>query len=105
MSKVIYEPIPTRKVRKARADAVEVFAVLAYEFYDQIKSGKKRIEYREISDYWSHLLWDDGRAKLVKRIRFNRGYRNPETMTLLVKKIVRDEEEGVFEIHLGKRIK
>ena len=82
---------------------VMVAASLAFRWYDEIERGAKRVEYRDITEYWSRLLWDGGRNRRVKSIKFTRGYTQTK-MIWEVRRIVRDEREGVFEIHLGKRI-
>ena len=95
-----------RERKNATARTVEpitVAAALAFHWYDEIESGRKRVEYREITDYWTRLLWDNGRRENVRAIKFTRGYTQTK-MTWAVRKITRDDDEGVFEIHLGKRI-
>ena len=82
---------------------VTIAAVLTYHWYGEIESGRKRVEYRDICDYWSARLWDAGMKDRVKAIRFSRGYTQTR-MTWEVTRIVRDDAEGVYEIHLGKRI-
>lgn len=89
--------------RRPAGDSVTISAVLTYHWYGEIESGRKRVEYRDISDYWTARLWDAGMRDRVKAIRFSRGYTNTR-MTWEVTRIVRDDAEGVYEIHLGKRI-
>ena len=81
---------------------VTVNSVLTHRWYDEIDGGRKTVEYREINDYWtSRLFRPDGSP--VDAIRFSRGYTNTR-MTWEVEYITRDVPEGVYEIHLGKRI-
>jgi len=82
---------------------VTVSAILAYRWYDEIESGRKRVEYRDICPYWDHLLWDNGITERIEAIKFNRGYTHT-CMTWEVTEICRNEDEGVYEIHLGKRL-
>ena len=82
---------------------IMVAAVLAYHWYDEIEAGRKRTEYRDVGGYWDKLLWSDGRRGRVKSIKFSRGY-TQRKMTWEVRRIDRNEEDGVYEIHLGKRI-
>ena len=82
---------------------ITINAVLTYRWYGEIEAGRKTVEYREINDYWESRLWADGLTERITAIRFSRGYTNVR-MTWEVKNIVRNEEDGVFEIHLGKRI-
>ena len=89
----------------ARRDAKPriVSAILAYRWYDEIAARRKRIEYREICDYWTSRLWADGANRRVAAIKFNRGY-TPVSMTWQIIKIMRNDKDGVYEIHLGERI-
>lgn len=82
---------------------VTLNAVLTYHWYDEIAAGRKRVEYRDINDYWTPRLWDGGMAERVRAIRFSRGYSNTR-MTWEVREIRRNDSEGVYEIHLGKKI-
>ena len=92
-----------RGAAKADASPVTINAVLTYHWYGEIESGRKRVEYRDITDYWTARLWADGMAERVKAIRFSRGYTNTRK-TWEVTRIVRNDAERVYEIHLGKRI-
>ena len=82
---------------------ITINAVLTYHWYGEIEAGRKTVEYREINDYWESRLWADGVTERISAIRFSRGYTDTR-MTWEVTEIVRNEEDGVFEIHLGKRI-
>ena len=82
---------------------ITINAVLTYHWYGEIEAGRKTVEYREINDYWERRLWADGVAERIAAIRFSRGYTDTR-MTWEVTEIVRNEEDGVFEIYLGKRI-
>ena len=96
---------PRRKSARptGKGGPIMVAASLAFRWYDEIERGVKCVEYRDITEYWSRLLWDGGRNRRVKSIKFTRGYTQTK-MIWEVRRIVRDEREGVFEIHLGKRI-
>ena len=94
---------PKTSAARDQREPLIVSAILTYHWYDEITAGRKRTEYREITDYWTRLLWDNGRAERITAIKFNRGY-TAEKMTWTVKRIDRNEGEGVYEIHLGKRI-
>ena len=66
----------------------EITLTLKKEWFDMIRSGKKKFEYREIKDYWVKRLcgsvFNDGELPLrnvtlimpygVDRIRFKNGY-------------------------------
>lgn len=83
--------------------------VLSFKWFDKIKSGEKRKEYREITNYWNgRLIRPEG---FYQSVRFQRGYKkNPETMEFEIKQIYRSEEENdlglkkVWVIELGREI-
>ena len=48
---------------------------LMKKWFDEILSGKKKIEYREIKPYWTKRLFDsDGKPKQFDFILFKNGY-------------------------------
>lgn len=65
-------------------DKAVVHLVLTHHWFDEIKSGRKRVEYRKMSPHWKRLIWD--RRKQITHVRFARGY-SSETMTFQVDKI------------------
>jgi len=87
----------------SKGPPITVSASLAFKWYDEIEAGRKRIEYRDITPYWTDRLWANGVTERIEAIRFTRGYTNV-SMTWEVTEINRNEEDGVYEIHLGKRI-
>ena len=75
---------------------------LKFKWYDKIESGQKKIEYRELSDYY-HSRLGGAKGKELKSVTFMRGQASPVKMTwevLCVKK-----SAGCYCIHLGKRLK
>jgi len=94
-----------RKTKKhtTTGGPITVAASLAFKWYDEIAAGRKRTEYREITDYWTRRLWDGDTTERIAAIKFTRGY-TPVHMTWEVKEIERDDGEGLYKIHLGKRI-
>ena len=92
------------------ADQFTVAANLAYRWYDEIESGKKKIEYRDMTDYWeSHLFkpmldenGEEGDCPAAY-IKFTRGY-TKRNMVWSIKKIVVDVPARQYCIHLGKRV-
>lgn len=99
---------------RLKSKSPDGYLVLKGEFYDAIASGKKKIEYRDFTEY--NLKRTIG----LKTIRFNRGYvKNAPQMKWEVEKVVLldgdDNECDPFNvpddfwpttiaIHLGKRI-
>ena len=96
------QAIPCRVV-PAHGAPITIAAVLTYHWYDEIEAGRKRTEYRDIGDYWDERLWSPSVRGRIAAIRFSRGY-TQRRMTWEVTRIDRNEEDGVYEIHLGKRI-
>jgi ASC-1-like (ASCH) protein len=47
-----------------------LFLILKSEYYDQIESGTKRIEYRLFNEYWSKRLCNSNYNKVI----FQKGY-------------------------------
>ena len=48
---------------------------LMKKWFDEILSGKKKVEYREIKPYWTKRLFDsDGKPKKFDFIVFKNGY-------------------------------
>lgn len=61
--------------------------VLKHKWFDMIKSGEKKQEYRDITDYWKARLVESDdlkqqfKAKDFDVVRFQRGYtKDPETI-------------------------
>ena len=87
-----------------------VAANLAYRWYDEIESGKKKVEYRDMTDYWERRLFrpvqdengDEGDCPAAF-VKFTRGY-TKRHMTWTVARIVVDAANGQYCIHLGKRV-
>ena len=102
------------KEGRLKSKTPDGYLVLKGEFYDEIDSGKKTVEYRDFTEY--NLKRTIG----IKTIRFNRGYvKNAPQMKWEVEKVVlldADDNEcdpfnvpdsfwpAAIAIHLGKRI-
>ena len=48
------------------------------KYYDQIRSGEKKVEYREIKDYWTKRLVDRKYAAIVIANRQSTRFKDPE---------------------------
>lgn len=78
--------------------------VLKSKWYDLIKAGGKKYEYREIKEYWSRRLF----ARPYSHVRFRRGY-TKETMLfeMIGIEISTDKNDlnvpEVYKICLGQR--
>lgn len=57
--------------------------VLSFHWFDEIATGRKRIEYRAMTPRWKKLIWD--RRFELGAVRFSRGY----TSTMTTHRILR----------------
>lgn len=80
-----------------------VSMTLAPEWYNAILYGQKRVEYRDMTDYWESRLWANGRAGRISAVVFYLG-RSSERMSWKVAGVVRNAAEEHFAIHLLERI-
>jgi hypothetical protein len=51
---------------------MKLHLVLKHKWFDMIKIGEKREEYREMSDYWKKRIWAN--RQNIESIVFHRGY-------------------------------
>lgn len=58
--------------------------VLTHHWFDEIRAGRKRIEYRAITAHWRNRIWK--KRQYIKTVTFARGYTS-ETLTFNVVKI------------------
>lgn len=98
--------------------------VLTNYWFEEIKSGRKKYEYRKATPFWYRRLlsymWlvtlcNSGNVTLARpQVQFQKAYRkNPERMTFKISKIVivagentdLNCVEDVFDISLGERVK
>lgn len=100
--------------------------VLSDHWFEEIKSGRKRHEYRAMSEYWKKRfnytpqlngVYKPGSWLIdfpYDKVEFQKAYRkNPEKMKFLIKKVTLQRgyetdlkyDGGVFDIELGERVK
>ena len=112
--KAVNELIEGIKTGRLKSKSDDGYLVLKAEFYNAIEAGKKKIEYRDFSEY------NIKRTIGLKTVRFNLGYaKDAKRMKWEVKKVVlMDDEDNecdpfnvpedfwpvTIAIHLGKRI-
>ena len=83
---------------------------LKKKWFDLIKSGEKKVEYREIKPYWFKRLFEkSGEFKQFDYIIFTNGYRKDSPkMKVEIKNIffpIEFEEKQCYAIKLGKVVK
>ncbi|RLD59397.1 MAG: hypothetical protein DRJ05_06455 [Bacteroidetes bacterium] len=66
----------------------------------EILKGTKKVEYREIKEYWEKRLQKYQAPFLLRLI--NGMSKNAPELTVIVLKIKRDSYNGLFELHLGE---
>ena len=86
--------------------------VMKNEWFDKIKAGEKRIEYREVKKSWASKIYEKGKPA-VKLALFSRDYRRKEQMLFEIEKIEvlssgidtdLKIDKPVYAIHLGKQM-
>ena len=72
------------------------------KWFDDISSGKKKIEYRDIKPYWRNRLFNkEGSVKDYEEIIFTNGY-GANRPRMRVEFLGVSESNGKYEIALGK---
>jgi ASC-1-like (ASCH) protein len=78
-----------------------LYLTLKKKWFDLIKSGEKRIEYREVKPYWTKRLLDkDGLFKQWDEIHFRNGYGFDKPL-LITEFWGIIEHNGFYEILIG----
>lgn len=88
----------------------DLFIIIKRKYFDQIKAGAKKEEYREMTEYWSNRLIDRNYDNII----FQAGYQK-ESPRLKVKfngverkkithEFFNNETKEVFAIQLGDKI-
>ncbi|MBO7207080.1 MAG: hypothetical protein J6W10_05650, partial [Kiritimatiellae bacterium] len=62
-------------IKLHRSDCSILPLVLKLRWFDMIKSGEKRQEYRDMTDYWSTRLANWNHSPLTHVVEFRHGYR------------------------------
>ncbi len=68
----------------------------------EILKGTKKVEYREIKEYWEKRFQKYRTPFLLRLI--NGMSKNAPELTVIVSRIKRDNYNGFFELHLGEII-
>ena len=76
--------------------------VIKKQWFDEIASGKKKTEYREVKPFWQSRLYDkDGKKKQYDRIEFINGY-NANARRMITKYEGFSVRDGRYHIKIGK---
>ena len=79
--------------------------VIKKQWFDEIASGKKKIEYREVKPFWQSRLYDaNGKKRKYDNIEFINGY-NVDAKRMFTKYEGFDKKGMKFNIKIGKIIK
>ena len=79
--------------------------VIKGEWFDEIASKKKKIEYREYTPFWISRLYDkDGKKRDYDLIEFINGY-NTDARRMITKYEGFNKKGSLLHIHIGKIIK
>lgn len=86
--------------------------VMISEWFEKIKSGEKKVEYREIKKSWASRIYENGK-QAVNKVLFSKGYDRKEQMLFEIDKIEvlasgletdLKVNKPVYAIHLGKQL-
>jgi hypothetical protein len=79
--------------------------VIKKEWFDEIASGKKKIEYRDISPFWTSRLYDkNGKKRVYDLIEFINGY-NTDARRKVTKYEGFQKRGNFYNIQVGKIVK
>lgn len=86
-------------------DSTVLKIVIKGEWFDQIAAKKKKIEYRDVSPFWSSRLYDkNGKKRTYDMIEFINGY-NTDARRLFTKFEGFQRKGELFHIYIGKILK
>ena len=79
--------------------------IIKGEWFDEIASKKKIIEYREYTSFWISRLYDkDGKKRQYDQIEFINGY-NADSRRMITEYNGFNKKGNELQIHIGKIIK
>jgi len=81
----------------------KITTTIKRQWLAEIIAGTKKVEFREIKEYWENKLSD---VSVPFEMRLINGMsQNAPEVTVLINKIRRNSRKCVFELHIGKVIK
>jgi hypothetical protein len=79
--------------------------VIKSEYFDEIKSGVKKIEYRGVTPFWtSRLYTKEGKKRTYERIEFINGY-NTDARRMITEYGGVSKKGNLYHIAVGKILK
>ena len=101
-AKVKYSTLPPITEKSDKTEPKPLFLIMQKKWFDEILSGRKKIEYRDDTQFYRSRLAKDGKFRNYKSVVLQVGYNaDAQRMTVEVKNITLDD---CFEIHLGEII-
>jgi hypothetical protein len=72
------------------------------EYFDQISTGKKKIEYREVKPFWKSRLYDETGKKIpYAKIEFINGMK-PGAKRMITQCLGFDKKGDLYHIKVGR---
>lgn len=92
-------------VKPIKAEKPTLKIVIKGEWFDMIMAKTKKIEYREVTPFWTSRLYDKaGKKREYELIEFINGY-NTDSRRMITKYEGFNKKGGLFLIQIGKIIK
>lgn len=78
--------------------------ILYKQWFDEILSGKKKFEYREMNPFWTKKLFDENNQPIpYEEIRFRNGYRkDARVMRVEFMGVIPEPQNNRYAIKLGR---
>lgn len=79
--------------------------VIMREYFDQIAAKTKKVEYRDVTPFWTSRLYDkSGKKRYYVLIEFINGY-NKDARRIFVRFLGFQKRKGLYYIALGRIIR
>lgn len=97
-----YETIPPPQAVTGQIEPKPLYLVMQKQWFDEVLSGRKKIEYRDNTEFYRSRLTKDGNFRNYTSAIMQEGYNaGARRMTIEIRQVVLN---GCFEIHLGEII-
>jgi len=79
--------------------------VIKGQYFDEIKAGRKKVEYRDATPFWtSRLLTTEGKKRVYQQIEFINGY-NKDARRMITEFNGFSKKGDLYHIVIGKILK